>query len=214
VGDLTAQAATGVRRAEFDVVLRPRRSLVRSTVLSIAFSAVPLAVALVWVSLPLQLWPFVAGVVIALAVLVAVVFVRLGTAFIGIDQQGVSIRGVITRSRTVARERVHSLVLATIHGGAVDRTSRELVALDPAGGHLFRMRSDVWSDAGIDRVVDVLGVQVTEDPHPVSARAFARRYPSSRAWYEQRGAHVVVVSVAAVVVAGLLFIETVTLFHR
>ncbi|MEN0102528.1 MAG: hypothetical protein AAGC90_06335, partial [Curtobacterium sp.] len=107
MGDLTAPAAAHVRAAAYDLVLRPRRSLVRSTILSVVFSAVPLAVALVWVSLPFRLWTFVATVVIALAVVVGIVFTRLATAFIGIDPIGITVRGVVTPNRRVPRERVH-----------------------------------------------------------------------------------------------------------
>jgi hypothetical protein len=42
------------------------------------------------------------------------------------------------------------------------------------------MRSDVWGDAGLDRVVDALGVQVTELTRPLPARDFARRYLPTR----------------------------------
>ncbi|GAA3337093.1 hypothetical protein GCM10017714_02590 [Curtobacterium pusillum] len=208
MGDLTAPAAARPRATAYDVVLRPRRSLVRSTILSVVFSAVPLAVALVWVSLPLRLWTFVATVVIVLAVHVGIVFVRLGTAFIGIDPVAVTIRGVVTPNRRVARDRVHSLVLATTYGSAVERTTRELVAFDAAGAHLFRLRADTWGDTGIDRVVEALGVQVTDQTRPMSLREFVRRYPASRAWYEQRGAYVAVAVAATLAVAGLLVIET------
>jgi hypothetical protein len=203
-----AQAAARPRTAAFDVVLRPRRSLVRSTILSVVFSAVPLAVALVWVSLPLRLWTFVATVVIALAVVVGIAFVRLGTAFIGIDRAAVTVRGVLTPHRRVARDRVHNLVLATTYGSAVERTTRELVAFDAAGSHLFRLRADTWGDSGIERVVDALGVQVTDETRPMSLREFVRRYPASRSWYEQRGSYVVVGILAVLGVAGLLVVET------
>lgn|GEM_PF-1538623 len=212
MGDLTAQATTHLRTTAYDLVLRPRRSLVRSTILSAVFSAVPLAVALVWVSLPLRLWTFVASVVIALAVLVGVVFVRLATAFIGVDGAGITVRGVVTPSRRIPRDRVHRVLLATTHGSSVERTSRELVAFDADGDHLFRLRSDVWGDDGLDRVVESLDVQVTEEPRPMPAREFARRWPSSRSWYERRGTHLVVGALAVVAVGGVLAIETVTLF--
>ncbi len=212
MGDLIVQAAGNGRATGFDVVLRPRRSLVRSTVLSVAFSAVPLVVALVWVSLPMRLWPIVTGAVIAMAVAVGVVFVRLGTAYVGLDQQDVTVRGVVTPNRRIARDRVHRVVLATTHNGSVDRTVRELVAFDVDGAHLFRLRSDVWGNAGLDRLVDRLGVQVVEEARAMSAREFVRRYPASRAWYEQRGTFLVVGGLAVLIVGGLLVLETVTLF--
>lgn len=211
MGDLTVPTGARTRAAAYDVVLRPRRSLVRSTILSVVFSAVPLAVALVWVSLPLRLWTFVATAVIALAVVVGLVFVRLGTAFIGIGPTTVTVRGVVTPSCRVERERVHSLVLATTHGSAVERTTRELVAFDEAGSHLFRLRADTWGDAGLDRVVEALGVQVTDETRPMPFREFVRRYPASRSWYEQRGSYVVVGVLAVVAVAGLLFVEAANL---
>jgi hypothetical protein len=208
VGDLTAPAAARSLTTAYDAVVRPRRSLLRSTILSVVFSAVPLGVALVWVSLPLRLWTLVATVVIAIAFLVAVVFVRLGTAFVGIDPLAITIRGVVTPSRRVARERVHRLVLATTYGTAVERTTRELVAFDVAGSHLFRLRADTWGDAGIDSVVEALGVRVTDEARPVSLREFVRRYPASRSWYEQRTSYVVVGVLAVVAVGGLLVAET------
>jgi hypothetical protein len=207
MGDLTVPATPHVRAGVFDVVLRPRRSLVRSTALSIVFSAVPLAVALVWVSFPFRTWAVVAGLVVAMAVAVGVVFARLRSAYIGIDDDGVTVRGVVTPHRRIPRDRVHRLAVATTYGSSVDRTVRELVAFDVAGAHLFRIRADVWGDDGLERVVEALGVQVAEEPRPVTARAFAKRYPSSRAWYELRSAYLVVGGLAAVVVGGLLALE-------
>ena len=212
MGDLTVPATTHPRTTAYDVLIRPRRSLVRSTFLSVVFSAVPLAVALVWVSLPLQLWSLVATVVVAIAALVGIVFVRLGTAFIGIDPTNVVIRGVVTSDRRVARDRVHAVGLATTYGSAIERTSRELVAFDAEGAPLFRLGATVWGEDGLDRIVDALGVQVVEDRRPMPAREFARRYPASRAWYEQRGPIVLVGALAVVVVAGLLLLETASLF--
>lgn len=212
MGDLIAPATASRRTTGYDVVLRPRRSLVRSTILSVAFSAVPLVVALVWVSLPMRLWPLVTVAVIAMAVAVGVVFVRLGTAYVGLDHQGVTIRGVVTPNRRIDRDRVHRVVLATTHSGSVERAFRELVAFDADGAHLFRLRTDVWGDADIDRLVDRLGVQVVEEPRPMSSREFVRRYPASRAWYEQRGTFLLVGGLAVLVVGGLLVLETVSLF--
>lgn len=207
MGETTVPAAVPVRLSVFDTVLRPRRSLVRSTALSIAFSAVPLAVALVWVSFPFRTWAVFAGIVVAMAAAVGVVFVRLHTAFIGIDDDDVTIRGVLTAHRRIPRDRVHSLVLATTFASSVDRTVRELVAFDRIGTHLFRLRADVWGDDGLDRVVDALGVQVVEDARPVSVRTFAKRYPTSRAWYEQRAAFLLVGGLVVLVVGGLLAVE-------
>ncbi|WP_144763503.1 hypothetical protein [Curtobacterium sp. 9128] len=180
MGDTTAPATAITDDAVYDVVIRPRPALVRSTALSIVFSAVPLAVALLWVSFPLRLWAAVATLVVVLAVLVGILFARLRAAFVGLSEDRVTVRGVLTPSRTVDVASVDAVVLATTFGGSVDRTTRELIALDAAGQHLFRMRADVWGDAGIDQVVDGLGVQVTELGRPLPAREFARRYPAGR----------------------------------
>ena len=211
MGDVTVPVTTRSGAVPFDLVVRPRRSLVRSTLLSVVFSAVPLAVALVWVSVPLRLWTLLASIVVVLAVVIGIVFVRLGTAYVGVDALGVTLRGVLAPNRRVTRDRIAKLVLATTYCSAVDRSSRELVALDERGRHAFRMRADVWGDAGLDQVVEALGVQVSEDPRPVSARAFAKQHPTSRSWYEQRGTYLVVGIVAAVALTVLVLSQTVDL---
>ncbi|MCJ1713473.1 hypothetical protein [Curtobacterium sp. VKM Ac-2922] len=179
MGETTVPTAAKARPT-YDVVLRPRSSLVRSTALSIVFSVVPLAVALVWVSFPLRLWPVFAAVVVVLAVLVGVVFVRLRSAFVGIGPDTVTARGLVLAVRSFPRTEVAGIVLGTTFGSSVDRTTRELVALDADGAKLFRMRADVWGDPALDQVVEALGVQVTEHPRPMPARDFARRVFGAR----------------------------------
>lgn len=208
MGDMTAQAAVRPRVRTYDLVVRPRSALVRSTALSIAFSAVPLAVALVWVSFPFRLWALMAAIVVLLAVVVGAAVVRLGTAYVGVDATTVDVRGVLSASRRVPRDSVDRILLVETHGASVERSVRELVAFSADGSHLFRLRGDVWGDAGLDRVVDELGVTVTQEPKPLSSREFARRWPSSRAWYERSGALIVVGLLAALVVGGLLVVET------
>jgi hypothetical protein len=212
VGATTARA-TPITATTYDLVVRPRAALVRSTVLSVVFSAVPLAVALVWVTFPLRLWALVACVVIAVALGAALLFARLRTAYVGVGPDGLTMQGVVTPTRTFTRAEVDRLVLVTTFGSAVDRTSRELVALDASGGHLFRMRALVWDELGLDRVVEALGVQVTEDGRPMPIRDFVRRYPASRAWYERPGSYVLVGLLSTVLLAGVLVAETAGLLH-
>lgn len=198
----------------FDVLLRPRRSLVRSTVLSVVCSAVPLAVALVWVSLPVRWWTLVASLVVLLAVLVGVLFVRLGQAFLGIDADSVVLNAVLSPSRRIPRDRVHRIVVAPTYGATSDRATRELLAFDADGGHLFRMRGDVWGEAALDRVVETLDVPAEHERRAVHVREFSRRWPASRSWYERRTGVLVVGAAAACIVVGLLAVETVGLLTR
>lgn len=214
MGEATVPAAGRLRTPVFDVVLRPRRSLVRSTALSVLCSAVPLAVALVWVSLPVRWWTLVASLVVVLAVLVGVLFVRLGQAFLGIDADAVVINAVLSPSRRIARARVHRVVVAPVYGASPDRATRELLAFDAGDGHLFRMRGDVWGEPALDRVVEALDVPVEHERRPVHVREAARRWPSSRTWYERRAGVLLVGAAAACVVAGLLAVETVGLLAR
>ncbi|MEK6311757.1 MULTISPECIES: hypothetical protein [Curtobacterium] len=209
MGDMTAQAAALPPRARtYDLVVRPRSALVRSTALSIAFSAVPLAVALVWVSFPFRLWALMASIVVLLAVLVGTAVVRLGTAYVGVDATTVDVRGVLSATRRIPRDDVDRVLLVETYGASVERSVRELVAFAADGTHLFRLRGDLWGDDGLDRVVDELGVTVTEEPRPLSAREFGRRWPSSRAWYERSRAFLVAGLLAVLVIGGLLVVET------
>ncbi|WIE74738.1 hypothetical protein [Curtobacterium sp. MCSS17_007] len=214
MGEATMPAARRLRTPVFDVFLRPRRSLVRSTVLSVVCSAVPLAVALVWVSLPVRWWTLVASLVVVAAVLVGVLFVRLGQAFLGIDADSVVLNAVLTPNRRIARERVRRIVVAPTYGTSPDRTTRELLAFDADGTHLFRMRADVWGDAALDRVLDTLDVPVEHERRPVHVREASRRWPGSRTWYERRSGVLAVVAAAVCIVVGLVAVETVDLLTR
>lgn len=174
MGDATVPP-TARSSSTYDLVLRPRPSIVRSTALSVVFSAVPLVVALVWVSFPVRTLAVLVTAVVVLAAVVGLAFVRLRFAFVGVGPQIVTVRGLVTPARTVPRADVAGLVLGTTFGSSVDRTTRELVALDADGSRLFRMRADVWGDDAIDEVVDALGVQIDELRRPMPARDFARR---------------------------------------
>jgi len=213
VGATTARA-TPLDTSTADVVIRPRAALVRSTALSIGFSAVPIAVAVVWVAVPNGPWLVVGAVVGLFTLAVLVAFLRLRSSFVAVDPDRVAIRGVLSARRSFARAQVHEVVLAATHGAAVDRTSRELVAFDANGETLFRMRGEVWGDDGIDRLVDTLDVRTTRLARPMSTREFTRRWPGIRAWYERPRAYVLVGGVTALAVGGLLVAEAVGLARR
>ncbi len=215
MGEATMPTAGRLRTPVFDVLLRPRRSLVRSTVLSVVCSAVPLAVALAWVSLPVRWWTLVVPVVLVLAVLVCALFVRLGQAYLGIDAQSVVLRAVLTPNRHVARDRLHRLVVATTYGASADRTTRELLAFDADG------RPPV-PDARrrLGRVRPRPGARGPRPPRrarpssPVHTRELARRWPASRTWYERRAGVLVVALLTVGIGVALLAVETVELLAR
>jgi hypothetical protein len=193
---------------EYELVVRPRAALLRSTVLSVLFSAVPLAVALLWVSFPERLWALVATVAVVLLAGIALLFVRFRSAFVGVGPRRFVLRGVLTPNIAVDRADVDRIVLATTFGGSSDRTTRELLGLSASGAPVFRMRGVLWEDAEIARVASMFDVQITDLEKPMPLRDFYRLYPSSRAWYERRNAMVVVGLVAVALVAVALLAET------
>ncbi|WP_146243236.1 hypothetical protein [Curtobacterium sp. MCBD17_021] len=213
MGDMTARATPLDTRTAEELV-RPRASLVRSTGLSIVFSALPIAVAVVWSAVPTGLWLVVAAVVLVLTAAVLVAYLRLRSSYIAVHPDRVTIRGVLSGTHTFARSRVHELVLVTRHGVSADRTSRDVVALDTAGEAMFRIRGDVWGEAGVDRLVDRLDVRTSRVAKAMSAREFQRRWPRLRAWYEQPVAMVLVGGAAVLTVGGLLVAETVGLARK
>ncbi len=202
MGDTTARA-TVLAMHEYDTVVRPRTSLVRSTALSILFSVVPVGVAMTWMSVTPRAWAVLVVVVLVLALAVSTAAVRLRAAFVGVEGGVVTVRGVLSRERSFARAHLAELVIATTHGLSVDRTRRELVALDQGGTPLFRVRGDVWGEDGLDRVVAALELPTSEMTKPMSMREFVRRWPGSRAWYEHPRGWAALAGVAGLVVLGL-----------
>jgi hypothetical protein len=207
LGETTAMARP-MAATEYDLVVRPRAALLRSTALSVLFSAVPLAVALLWVSFPERLWALVATVAVVFLALTALLFVRFRAAFVGVGPRRFVLRGVLTPNVAVDRSIVDRIVLATTYGGSSDRTTRELLGLSATGEPVFRMRSVLWDDAEISRVAAMFDVQVTDLTKPMPLREFYRRYPGSRTWYERRNAMIAVGAIAVAAVALALIAET------
>ena len=204
MGDTTARA-TVLAMHEYDTVVRPRTSLVRSTALSLLFSVVPVGVAMAWMSVGPRAWAVLVVVVLVLALAVATAAVRLRAAFVGVESGVVTVRGVLSGERSFARAHVVEVVVATTHCMSVDRTRRELVALDEGGAPLFRVRGDVWGEGGLDRVVAALDLPTSEMTKPMSMREFVRRWPGSRAWYEQPRGWAALAAGAGLAVLGLQF---------
>jgi hypothetical protein len=213
VGDTTARA-TALDTSTAETVVRPREALVRSTAMSIVFSALPIAVAVVYVAVPTGLWLGVGAAAILLGATVLAAFLRLRSSVVAVYADRVTVRCAVTGSRTVPRSDVHEVVLATTHGSVAERTSRELVALDLTGQALFRVRAVVWGDDGVERLVDALDVRTTRLLRPMSKREFVRRWPGVRTWYERPLALVLLGGVTAATVGGLVVAETVGLSHR
>lgn len=206
MGELAARESRTARPI-YDVVVRPRETLLRSAALSVTLSAIPLVVALVLVSLPFRLWAAMATVVLVLAVFAVVLFVRLRIAFVGVDNTHVTVRSVLTPNRRVLRNSIDRLVLATVYSMTVERQTRELIALDHMGNALFRLDGSVWADNSITGIAAALGVQLTELQKPMPLRDLIRRYPTSRVWYERRTGMAASISVAALLIAGALAAE-------
>jgi hypothetical protein len=208
VGDTTARA-TPLDTSTAEELVRPRAALIRSTGLSIVFSALPIAVAVVWSAVPSGLGLVVAAVVVLLTAAVVAAYLRLRTSFVAVHPDHVTIRGVLSGTRTFARAGVHELLLVTRHGATAERASRDVVALDAAGEAVFRVRGDVWGDDGVTRLVERLDVRTDRLPGSMSAREFSRRWPRLRHWYERPSAAVFVGGAAVLTVGGLLVAETV-----
>jgi hypothetical protein len=213
VGETTARA-TPLDTSTAETVVRPRQALVRSTAMSIVFSALPIAVAVVYVAVPTNRWLLVGMAAVLLGATVLAAFLRLRASVVAVHADRVTVRCAVTGSRTVPRSYVHEVVLVTTHGSVAERTSRELVALDLAGRALFRVRADVWGDDGVERLVDALDVRTTRLLRPMSKREFARRWPGVQTWFEQPLALVLLGGAAAATVGGLVVVETVGLAHR
>lgn len=198
-----------------ELLVRPSAAVLRSVALSILFSAVPLAVALVWVAFPEGSVAPVVAVAVVAVLLTVVVVVRFRSAYTGIGSHHVELRGLLGPRVVLDRAHVDRVVLATTYGPSVDRTTRQLVALSATGIPLFRLRGWVWDDVALHRIAEALDAGVTELTTPMPLRTFHRMYPQTRGWYERPGALLgLVVAVVAVVVLALVAVTTMHLLAR
>ena len=191
-------------RTDYELVVHPRASLVRTSVTAAVAAVVPVLVALLLLSGPVgqvQAVLSVAGLVVVACLLA---FLRFRAVHVGVTATQLVKRPFDGRVLRVERADAREVVLATTFREHTTETVRQLLVLGDDGRCLLRLRGTFWTDEALDLLADALDVPVTRTARPVPLAEFYRSWPSGRRWYEGRRWVTALVALAGAGVVGLL----------
>ncbi|HXR44891.1 MAG TPA: hypothetical protein VN759_08795 [Pseudolysinimonas sp.] len=186
------------------VLVRPRRSLLTTALLSIALVMIPVFGSLYWFAAQHGSWlPVFIAHLIVVALCFAVLFRQL-SVYTAIDDHELSGRGIFSPMVRVPLESIASVHLVRTYVGQSSEPVRQLLVSDAQGRRLFRLRGSFWHPGDLDAVAAALPVEPTIVREPMSLRDFFRAYPGSAYWFEDR-------PVLGAVLTGLVFVGVIAL---
>lgn len=178
----TAAGGDGLRVT----TLRPRRTLGWSIGLPVVALVLPLLAVELWLLDPEGGWPVVASTAVATAALIAAAWVSYQRTQAEVSGYGIVERGFFGGTYTVpARDIAGVLRIQLYRGNSLD-TSQELFVVNREGRGVFRMRGRFWDTATMDRVAEILGIEETVRPEPVTLAELRRTDPKLLYWFERR----------------------------
>ena len=190
------------------VLVRPRRSLVSTAVLSVLLGMLPVFGVLYWFGVENGSWRLVLIVNLAILVACLATTLRQLTVFSAVSDTELSGRGIFSPVERVPLTRIASVTIVPTYVGQTPDPVRQLLVQDAAGHRLFRMRGNFWHAGDLKAIADALPVTSTVVKEPITMEEFFRLYPGSAYWFENRPA----VRVGIVMLGVVLAVAITTLF--
>ena len=189
------------------VLVRPRRSLVSTALVSLVLGMIPVFGVLYWFGVQHGSWPIVLIVHLVLIAGCLVAMFRQLSVFSAVSGSELTGRGIFSPLERVPLDRVSTVTIVPTYVGQAPEPVTQLLVRDAAGHRLFRMRGNFWNPGDLNAIAAALPVQTSVVKEPISLREFYRLYPGSAYWFENRP-----VMRVAVVVLAMLLVVAVTAF--
>ncbi|MDQ1555021.1 MAG: hypothetical protein QOI02_23 [Actinomycetota bacterium] len=170
--------------AECSVLIRPKRSLLRTAVLTFWITSVPVFGVLYWFGALQGTWRTVIVIHVVVAVVSALLYWRQLTVYSGVTPRHIEGRGIFSPLESVPLTQVDSVVMVPVYGGSTADTALQLVTLDERGRCVYRMRGQFWHTDDLRRFAKALGRGLVEEPIAINEEEFFERYPGSEYWFE------------------------------
>lgn len=185
------------------VVVRvvPRRSLLKTAVLSFLLTTIPVFGALYWLAAAADRVLPVVILHVAVSVGALVLLLRQLSVDVTVTDREIRGHGFLSPMVRVPLDRIATLDLVPVHLDDSPEPSIQLLIRDAHGSPLFRMRGAFWHPGDLERVAGALPVPARRAERAVSADEFARDYPGSVYWFERRPTTTGVVLVGVTLVA-------------
>lgn len=168
------------------LLIRPRRSLLVTALVSILLAMAPIFGVLYWFAAEHDTVP---TVVIAHAVVVVLSFgilLRQLSVFSAITDTELIGRGIFSPMLRVPLDRIATVDLVETYTGSATETTTQLLVRDESGARLFRMRGNFWHRDEFEAFARALPRPVHTSSEPISMADFFRDYPGSAYWFENR----------------------------
>lgn len=192
--------STGTTEA-FRVLVTPKRTLLRTAVLSFVLISVPLFGALYLLGIPRGTWAWVLAAQLVVTAVFVVAALSFRRVFVGLTDEHLVERRGFGRPRRTPVPRVECVVLLDTYRSNAPDTTPQLLALDADDASLLCMRGTFWTSASLERVADGIGAPIDRIVEPLTTKQFLRSYPSAAFWFEKRRWILVTVVVIAVAIA-------------
>jgi len=168
------------------VLVKPRRSLLTTALLSAALAFVPVFGVLYWFAIEHDSWQAVA-IVNAVVVLIGLALAARQLRVIAeVTETELAGNGIFTPMVHVPLGRIRSVLLVPTYVGQAPEAVTQLLVRDARGRRLFRMRGNFWHPQDLRAIADSLPVRTTVIEEPIPLSEFFRQYPDSAYWFEDK----------------------------
>lgn len=188
-----------------EVLIRPRRSLLRTGLVAVIVAGVPLFAVLYWLAVSQGSWQRVLIVEVILLACCAVLWWRFRVSFVRVDGTLLTKQAFAHRT-VVERADVATILLAETYRGTSSDTIPQLLALDAAGARLLRLRGTFWAREDMVRIAEAIGAPITTELVPMTSREYYLLHPGVAYWYEGRPW----LAVVGILIAGAIAAATIS----
>ena len=170
------------------VLVKPRRSLLTTALLSAALAFIPVFGVLYWFAIEHNSWQAVAIVNVVVVLIGFALVARQLTVHCEVTETELRGNGIFSPMVHVRLDRIRSVLLVPTYVGQAPDAVTQLLIRDARGRRLFRMRGNFWHQRDLRAVADSLPVQAVVIDEPMPLSEFFRTYPDSAYWFEDKPA--------------------------
>jgi hypothetical protein len=188
---------------QFDFLMRPRRSLLRTAWITLLVGSVPVFGVLYWQAAQTSGSVLtVAEVHVSLMIAAALTYWRQKSVFTGIADGALLGNGIFSPVVRVPLDEIHRVEFVQVETKDPDEPALQFVALDAQGRTRFRMRAAYWHLHDLHAVADRLGC-AGDRRDSLTPEEFFTAYPGSAYWFERHPVLRIALAAVGVVVAVL-----------
>ncbi|MCU1415874.1 MAG: hypothetical protein JWP32_48 [Schumannella sp.] len=168
------------------VIVRPRRSLLRTGFVSVVLAMIPLFGVLYWFSIEHGSWLVVFVVHVVVSLVAVAVLLRQTMVHSAVTETELVGNGIFSPMVRVPLTSVAKVDLVETYVGQAPESVTQLLVRDAEGKRLFRMRGSFYHDGDLQKIADALPAKPDVVREPIGLTEFFRTYPGSAYWFEHR----------------------------